>query len=60
MGGTRPDRRHGVCLRLAVVAVTRGAPMFVFYSNRLGCAGSVLVTLLGSVLLVAVIWLLNR
>ena len=34
--------------------------MFVFYSNRLGCAGSALLTLVGSALLIAVIWLLNR
>ena len=34
--------------------------MFVFYSNRLGCAGSILLSLVGTVLLVLVIWLLNR
>jgi hypothetical protein len=33
--------------------------MFAFYSNRLGCAGSILVSLVGTALLVAVIWVLN-
>jgi hypothetical protein len=33
--------------------------MFVFFSNRLGCAGSVLVSLLGTVLLALVIWAFN-
>ena len=28
-----------------------GAPMFVFFSNRLGCAGSVLVSLVATILL---------
>jgi hypothetical protein len=27
--------------------------MFVFFSNRLGCLGSVVVTLIGSLLLIA-------
>jgi hypothetical protein len=34
--------------------------MFVFYSNRLGCAGSILLSLVASAVLVLVIWLLNR
>jgi hypothetical protein len=34
--------------------------VFVFYSNRLGCAGSVLVTLIGTAILVLVIWLFSR
>ena len=34
--------------------------MFVFYSNRLGCAGSILLSLVGTALLILVIWLLNR
>jgi hypothetical protein len=34
--------------------------MFVFYSNRLGCAGSILLSLVGTALLVLVIWLINR
>lgn len=33
--------------------------MFAFYSNRLGCAGSVLVSLIGTAILAAVIWALN-
>jgi hypothetical protein len=27
--------------------------MFIFFSNRLGCAGSILVTLIGSLILIA-------
>jgi hypothetical protein len=27
--------------------------MFVFFSNRLGCAGSLIVTLIGSAILIA-------
>ena len=34
--------------------------MFVFYSNRLGCAGSILLSLVATAILVVVIWLLNR
>jgi hypothetical protein len=34
--------------------------MFVYYSNRLGCAGSILLSLVASGVLVLVIWLLNR
>lgn len=34
--------------------------MFVFYSNRLGCLGSLLLTVIGSLLVIGVIWLLNR
>ena len=34
--------------------------MFAFYSNRLGCAGSILVSLIGTVLLAALIWAINR
>jgi hypothetical protein len=37
-------RRHGGCF---------SAGMFFFFSNRLGCAGSILVTLVGSALLLA-------
>jgi hypothetical protein len=34
--------------------------MFLFFSNRLGCAGSVLVSLALSAVLVAVLMLLSR
>jgi hypothetical protein len=27
--------------------------MFIFFSNRLGCAGSIIVTLIGSLILIA-------
>ena len=43
-----------------LAAPAQGTPMFVFYSNRLGCAGSILLSLVGTALLVLVIWLLNR
>lgn len=34
--------------------------MFVFYSNRLGCLGSIVVSLVGTAVLVLVVWLLSR
>jgi hypothetical protein len=34
--------------------------MFVVYSNRLGCAGSIAVSLIGTAVLVLVVWLLCR
>jgi len=33
--------------------------MFVFFSNRLGCAGSIAVSLLGTALLALFIWLIS-
>jgi hypothetical protein len=33
--------------------------MFAFYSNRLGCIGSIAVSLLGTVLLAAILWLMS-
>lgn len=38
----------------------RNAPhaMFIFFSNRLGCLGSLLLSLLGTLLIVALVWLL--
>jgi hypothetical protein len=34
--------------------------VFVFFSERLGCAGSILVSLLGTLLLAGLLYLLNR
>jgi hypothetical protein len=34
--------------------------MFVVYSNRLGCLGSVLVSLLVTAVLGGIVWLLTR
>jgi hypothetical protein len=34
------------------------AGMFIFFSNKLGCLGSILVSLLGTALVVGLIWLL--
>jgi hypothetical protein len=34
--------------------------MFVFFSNRLGCFGSILVSLLGSLLLIGLMYALSR
>jgi hypothetical protein len=34
--------------------------MFAFYSNRLGCLGSIVVSLLGTLVLAGLIYLLNR
>ena len=33
--------------------------MFVFFSNRLGCAGSVAVSLIGTAILALLIWLVS-
>jgi hypothetical protein len=33
--------------------------MFAFYSNRLGCVGSLLLSLVGTLLLLGVLYLLN-
>jgi hypothetical protein len=30
--------------------------MFVFFSNRLGCLGSILVSLLGTAIIVLLVW----
>lgn len=32
--------------------------MFIFFSNKLGCLGSILVSLIGTALVVGLIWLL--
>jgi len=42
----------------AVPGVTHGAPMF-FFSNRLGCAGSILVSVIGTLLLLVLVGLIN-
>ena len=34
--------------------------MLAVYSNRFGCAGSILLSVVGSLILGAIIWLLNR
>jgi len=34
--------------------------MFFFFNNRLGCAGSILVSVTASIILFAVLLLLNR
>lgn len=34
--------------------------MFVFYSDRLGCLGSILVSLVGTLLLIGLAYLLMR
>jgi hypothetical protein len=34
--------------------------MFVLYSNRLGCAGSIAASLIGTAVLGLAIWLLTR
>ena len=33
----------------------RGVPMFVFFSNRLGCLGSILVSVVLTLILIAII-----
>ena len=32
--------------------------MFIFFSNKLGCLGSILVSLIGTAIVVGLIWLL--
>lgn len=34
--------------------------MFAFYSNRAGCIGSIVISLIGTVLLAALMWMLSR
>ena len=34
--------------------------MFAFYSNRLGCVGSILVSVVGTADLAGVVWLLSQ
>lgn len=34
--------------------------MFAFFSNRLGCVGSLLVSLLGTLILLAILFLVNN
>lgn len=37
----------------------RGSVVFVFFSNRLGCFGSLVVTLVGTAILVGLLYLSN-
>lgn len=34
--------------------------MFAFYSNRLGCVGSIVLSLIGSIVLLGIMWLMSR
>jgi hypothetical protein len=34
--------------------------LFAFFSNRLGCVGSIAVSVIGTVILMLLTWLLNR
>jgi hypothetical protein len=34
--------------------------MFAVYSNRLGCLGSIAVSVIGTAILVLVVWLITR
>ena len=34
--------------------------MFAFYSNRLGCAGSIAISLIGTVILAVIVWMLSQ
>lgn len=33
--------------------------MFAFYSNRAGCIGSIVISLIGTVILAALMWMLS-
>ena len=39
--------------------MNHGRAMFAFYSNRLGCVGSILVSVIGTIILAGAIWLLS-
>jgi hypothetical protein len=43
------ETRHGRCT---------AADMFVFFSNKFGCLGSIVVSIVGTALVVGLIWLL--
>ena len=58
--GVRPGNSTGI--RCAIVVAPgwsplffRGASMFGFYSNQLGCLGSLIVSLIGTAILILVI-----
>ena len=34
--------------------------MFAFYSNRLGCIGSIVISLIGTIVLGTLVWLLSN
>lgn len=49
-----------VRLQVAVVmAVGRKCQMFVFFNNRLGCLGSLLVSVIGTAVVVLILVLVN-
>jgi len=43
-----------------VLCVFAATPMFVFFSNRLGCMGSLLVTLAGTAILLLILGVINH
>jgi hypothetical protein len=47
---------HGGCSGERLPGSAAGTIMFVFFSNRLGCLGSILVSAIGTLL---VLWLLK-
>jgi hypothetical protein len=38
---------------------SRRACVFAFYSNRLGCIGSIVISIIGTIALVALMWAIN-
>jgi hypothetical protein len=51
-------RRHKVCHTGRIDEHPRNL-MFAFFSNRLGCIGSIAVSLLGTLVLMALSWFLS-
>jgi hypothetical protein len=41
-------------------AASGSTAMFAFYSNRVGCLGSILISIVGTILLLLLMWILNR
>jgi hypothetical protein len=58
----QPGGRHPVCDegRPLPWQVSRDHEMFGFYSNRLGCLGSIAVSLVGTAVLVLLSYFLSR
>jgi hypothetical protein len=55
-----PARRHdGRRARRAVSRSMEAAPVMFFFSNRLGCMGSVVVSVVGTLILLLILGVIN-
>jgi hypothetical protein len=58
-GGRRADGApRALIARIAFRASGYRGPMFVFFSNRLGCLGSILVSVIGTLVILALLGVL--